>query len=234
MSTIPPGRYDQLTNVAPRYDGQQPINPNIFIDNPGEFLVKQIVIKLREVPQFAKIFGKEMDAYPRTDYGMRTLPALRVFTEQWTKEYESWFIDGDIYMDILLPAELRRIEGQEIPDLLASALLQQFRRPTFFNELSELVPGLNRLGSFFSINKAMAFEFAEKEFVPLTRITTKFRIDLRKWDKYLEETDRTLDSPFGVVIGDLDRVAGIIAGVNELNNEKVEIGQYQEIQKCDD
>lgn len=221
-------RLEQITSLAPRNDGSNPININPFIDSPAEFLVKQIALAIRDVQQFKDIFGQFIDPYPRDDYGVRNLPALRIYNHKVNKAHESWFITGDILMDIILPASLRRSEHQEIPDVISHALLQQFRRPSFFNQLCNKVPGLNELGKTFNIDKDLAFR-REEEFVPLTQIQLNFRIDLREWDDYLIQTDRTKDSPFDRILGDLERIAGIIQGLKDNDEVNIEISTDQEI-----
>lgn len=214
---------DKLFEVAPKYDGTPSINPNPFIDSPAEFLSKHIAIKLRQDDIWKSVFGSFIDAYPRDDYGTRNLPALRIYNEGYIKEFDSWFIEGNINLDIILPATLRRLDNQEIPDLLASALLQQFRRPSFFTALCDALPGLNELGKTFEVDKTLGFKWGEKV-VPLTQILANFRIDLREWDNYLTETCRTKDEPFQKTLGELKKLVGIIEGLDDEQEVNVEIG----------
>lgn len=213
-------RIDTLTYETDGTGAQVRENP--FFNGPAEFLVQEIARQLRTVPQWAQIFADNIDAYKRMDYSMRALPALRIYNDQATKEFESWFIEGDIKADIILPAVLRRDETQQIQDTLSMALLQQFRRPTFFDTLMERVPGLNELGRRFTVDKSLGFEW-EETWVPLTQISINFRLDLRVWDDYLQETDRTKDSPFTVVLGSLDRIATKIQGIREDAEVQTEI-----------
>ena len=157
-------------DIAPKYPGEgEPSNENLFIDSPAEYLAKRVASKLRLVPQFKKVFGEFIDAYPRDDYQMRNLPALRIYDKGYVKSFDSWFIEGQLFIDVLLPASLRRIENQEIPDVLSSALLQQFRRKSFFESLCAELPGLNELGKRFEVDKDLAFQWSEN-IVPLTQI----------------------------------------------------------------
>lgn len=195
---------------------------DLWLDGPGEFLVKRIVDQLKATPQWTAIFGDFIDPYQRMDYGERNLPSLRVYCEQYTKEFESWFINGDVVADIIFPPNLRRNELEQIPDTVSAAMLQQFRRPKLFEALTVLVPGLNELGKRFEVDKTLAFEWGEN-LVPLTQIRVNFRLDLRRWDEYLEETNRTKDDPFTRVLGNLDLVASTIRGLNDDNETEVEI-----------
>src|ERR1700747_1435056 len=111
-------------------------NPTIFLDNPGEFIVQEIAKSIKTVPQFSKIFGDAIDAYQRMDYGIRNFPALRVYCNGYLKEFDSWFINGEITADVIFPPAIRRCELQQYQATVSSALLQQFRRVTFFSDLN--------------------------------------------------------------------------------------------------
>lgn len=198
-----------------------------FFNGPAEFLVMQTVRRLKEIEVWQKIFGDSVDEYKRMDYGIRQLPALRMYNDIVSKKHESWFIDGSLKADLILPASLRRNELQQVQDTLSMALLQQFRRPEFFATMCEKVPGLNELGKEFDVDKSLGFEWGESV-VPLTQITINFKLDLRVWDEYLEQTDRTKDSPFEAVLGSLDRIVSTIEGLKDEEQEtETEIGVDQ-------
>lgn len=190
------------------------LTPNLFLDGPGEFLAKQICDELLKVKQWAAIFGDRMDPYMRMDYSQRDFPSLRVYDKGWLKENESWFITGNLYFDIILPASIRRAETQQIPAAICSAMVQQLRRPTFFQTLTELVPGLNELGKVMNVDKALAFEWGEDE-LPLTQISVNFRLDLRAWDRYLEDQSRTKDDPFERTLETLTILGLTIQGLDQ-------------------
>lgn len=219
---------ERIENLTYEKDGDgAKIKDNPFFSGPAEFLVAEIVRQLKVVPQWKKIFGDQIDGYQKMDYSMRALPALRVYNMNTSKQFESWFLEGPIKADILLPAVLRRDELQQVQDSLSMALLQQFRRPTFFDVLMERVPGLNELGKQFDVDKTLGFEW-ETNWVPLTQITINFKLDLRVWDDYLEATDRTKDSPFEAVLGSLDKIATTIEGLKDDNQTtEVELGIEQ-------
>jgi hypothetical protein len=187
-----------------------------FFNGPAEFLVQQTVLQLKAVPQWAAIFGEFIDGYKRMDYSIRSLPALRIYNNIADKQFESWFVEGDLIADMILPASVRRNELQQIQDTLSSALLQQFRSTTFFATMGNLVPGLNELGKRFRTDKSLGFQWDEA-MVPLTQITINFRLDLRIWDEYLEETLRTKDSPFDPVLKNLDRIVTTIQAMRDDN-----------------
>lgn len=189
-------------------------NEQLFIDSPGDFLARTIVDELRKIQEWATLFRGGIHHYKKMDYSMRSLPALRVYIDRYTKQFDSWFIEGDVTLDIILPASLRRHELEDYPSQIANALLQQFRRPSYFQTLCELVPGVNELGKTFTVDKSLGFEVGNNV-VPLTQITANFRIDIRKWDEYLEETFRTKDSPFEKVLGNLKLIAIEIQGLND-------------------
>lgn len=187
---------------------------NPFIDGPAEFLVKSLAEGIKAVPQFELIFGDFIDPYMRQDYAERNLPVLRCYNTNYTKEAESWFINGTVNLDVIFPASLRRTELQQLQDTISSALLQQFRRPSFFDAMLEEVPGLNELGKVFTVDKELGFKWAD-DIVPMTQITVNFRLDLRRWDDYLEETNRTKDDPFTRTLADLERIFTTIVGVDD-------------------
>ena len=198
--------------------------PELFIDNPAEFLVWKTAERIGEVPQFRALFGDSIDGYERMDYSMRALPALRFYNTNYTKESESWFINGDVVADIIFPADLRRRELQQYADTVSGALLQQFRRTNFFVQMCEDVPGLNELGKVFSVNKNGQFQVNE-DLVPVTQLTLNFRLDLRVWDEYLTDTLRTVNDPFEVTLGNLALIAARIRGVNDATVTQVEVPQ---------
>jgi hypothetical protein len=193
-----------------------------FFSGPTEFMIHELAKRLREVKQFKLIFGESIDGYRRMDFSERELPALRVYNNTFVKEGESWFINGDVKVDVILPASLRRNDLQQVQDTISAALLQQFRRPKFFDKMNGLVPGLNELGKIFSVDKSLGFEWGE-DIVPLTQITLNFRLDLRQWDDYLESTNRTKDEPFEATLKNLELIANRIQGLNDDGTAGVEI-----------
>ncbi len=222
-------RIDEVTGLAP-VNGINSIKPNPFIDGPAEFLSKWVAIEISKVPQFKKIFGDFIDAYPREDYPVRALPALRVYNEMYEMPQESWWIEGQLLLDIIYPANLRRQEHQEIPDVLSAALLQQFSRPSFYDAVLSQVFGLNELGKTFRVEKNLGFQRGE-EVVPLTRITANFRISIEEWRNHLTLTDRTVDDPFRKTLGNLDLLAGIIQGLRDNEEVEVTIGTEQTLKE---
>lgn len=222
-------RQDQ---VLDRIEYAEPIpdsGDTIFLLGPVEGLVAATASVLRSTPEWAALFGcstddnGSIDTYKRMDYDVRQLPALRIYNEQQFKEFDSWFITGDLLIDLIWPANLRREQLQTIPDTVANALLQQFRRPgQFFDAVSLKVPGLNELGKSFNVDKSMGFEWGE-DILPLTQIRANFRIDLRIWDDYLNSVGRTKDDPFNVTLGELRRVVTQIAALKDDGSEEVEI-----------
>lgn len=220
-------RIERVIDTAPRYDGNPPETPNPFISSPAEFMSKIIAIELKKVDVFTRIFGEYIDSYPRDDYPVRALPAMRIYDKGYRKTSESHYIVGELFVDLVLPSLLRRYENQEVADILSSALMQQFRRPEFFNTLCELIPGLNELGREYNVDKDLVFVWQENQ-VPLTQIRMNFRIDLKEWDNYLELTDRTKQDPFVKTLGDLETLAGTIEGLRD-NETEVEISIEQDL-----
>lgn len=203
-------RIDQIKYQTP-YEGP---GTTLFLDGPTEFLVSSIAAKLSATSQWKALFGDSIYPYLRMDFSIRELPGLRIYNQTFTKTGEDWFIEGDVKIDVIFPASIRRDETQQLQDTITAALLQQFREPTFFEELGVLVPGLNELGKIFSVDKSLGFDWGQ-QIVPMTQVTINFKIDLRQWDRYLEETYRTKDSPFVKVLGDLNSLITTIEGLRD-------------------
>lgn len=193
-----------------------------FLAGPAEFLVAKVAASIAAVPQFVTIFGPRIDPYRRMDYSIRDTPALRIYNEIYIKQFESWFIEGDLILDVIFPALVRRTLLQQYQDTLTAALCQQFRRPLVFQALCNEVPGLNELGKSFSADKSLGFQI-ENEYVPLTQIKANFRIDLRIWDEYLTSVDLTKDEPWEVSLGDLETIHTQIIGKDDANNSNIGI-----------
>ena len=192
------------------------LDPSPFLDGPGEFLVSNIAKYMREEPHFKKIFGDSVDDYDREDYSMRELPAMRFYSFQYTKETESHYITGNVFCDVILPPSIRRKETEKIPSQLANALLQQFRRPCFFQAMQLVVPGLNELGKVFTVDKSLVFQNTKQDDeCPVVHITINFRLDQKQWDEYLEMQGRTKNDPFDVTLENLELIATTIQGTDD-------------------
>lgn len=200
----------------------------LFLTGPAEFLCHQICERLKASQPWAKIFGEFIDPYKRMDYPIRALPALRVYIDNYVKDFESWYINGTVVADMIFPAAIRRKELEQIPSTIASALLQQFRRPNFFLSLCESVPGLNELGKKVDVDKALAFEWGD-DVVPLCQVLLNFRMNLAEWDEYMESDDRTKDEPFSRPLGDLKRIVTTIDGLRDDGDVEVTLGMDQAI-----
>jgi hypothetical protein len=189
------------------------LSTNPFLLGPA-ILVGAIKDQLKLVPQFLSLFGDAIDSYKRNDYAVRHFPAIRIYNETYIKEFDSWFINGDIMIDVILPPALRRNLIQDVQDTISSALLQQFRRATFFANVGLVVPGLNDLGKTFSVSKNLEFVY-NSEYCPALQMTVNFRIDIRAWDDYLESQYLTKDDPFEATLGDLELIAATIKGLED-------------------
>jgi len=215
---------ERIDKVINEKDSQNvDFKTNLFYNGPVEFLVKRIAIKLKSIDVFKQLFADEITGYMRMDFSIRSLPAIRVYNGTYDKLHESHYIEGQIKLDIIFPPNLRRDEVQQMQDTVSGAIVQQFRRPLFFLDMCEEVPGLNELGKTINVNKEMGFMVDEQE-APLTQIILNFRLDLKVWDDYLEKTDRTKDTPFEESIGDLKKIIGTIQGLRE-DNATVEVDE---------
>lgn len=209
------------------------LTPKLFLDGPTEFLIKSIARALAEEEHFREIFGDSVVDYDKEDFSIRELPAARVYNFNFTKEHESHYIFGDVKIDVILPPLIRREETEEIQSQIAAALLQQFRRPSFFAAMQRAVPGLNELGKVFAVDKSLGFQTeGMTDECPVTHITLNFRIDLKDWDAYLESQGRTKDDPFEVTLANLRTIATTIQGIRvdaDLTTTQVTLQSQQPI-----
>lgn len=203
--------------------------PTQFVSGPAEFLVAKCAEKIAAVTQFAAVFGDRIEPYLRMDYGIRELPALRIYNDGWTKEFETWYIVGDVILDVILPPSTRRNLLQQYSDTITAALCQQFRRPSFFSAMASEVPGLNELGKTFVVDKTLSLKFEGGE-APVCQLRANFRLLLNDWDAYLTSDDRTTDDPFVATLGNLERITSTIDGILDDGTVKVSIGSDQEIE----
>lgn len=203
-------------------------NLSLFSSGPAEFLTHNIAEQLLLVPQFVSVFGSNIVGYQRMDFSQRDLPALRIYNTTYQKEFESWFINGDIVLDVILPPSTRRELLQRYQDTITSALCQQFRRPSFFTTIEGLVPGLNELGKEFIADKQLGFQM-EQNLVPMTQIRANFRLDLRIWDEYLISQDRTKEDPFEETLGDMEILATEFKGYDDDGNLQVTVESLQDL-----
>lgn len=187
---------------------------NPWLDGPTQFLISAVVDSLRSEPTFALVFGEFIDAYQREDYGMRNLPALRMYSLTGKKTSEDWFIDGEIKCDAIFPPRIRRADLMAVPSMVVSALMQQFRRVSFFTAVGKYVPGLNRLGRELGYDHSLALRVGD-DLCPVSQITMDYRIDLRQWDRYLEANGRTVDQPFEQTLLDLRAMTGSLIGLRD-------------------
>lgn len=208
--------------MAKRTELKQEALEGLFIDSPGEYLVKRTCEQLMEIRQWRALFGEQIIAYDREDFGIANLPALRIYSLGYAKQSDSWFVDGNLICDVIFPPKLRREELNQFADSVANALLQQFRRQEWFETMSTLVPGLNQLGTVFDVDKSLVFNWGNVN-CPMVEITLNFRIDLRRWDDHLTETGRTKDEPFEVTLDNLALIATRIRGLNDAQGTEVEV-----------
>lgn len=218
-----PQRIDNLQYEPTKLPTREPEETDLFITQPAEFLVQVLCDNLKKSEHWTRLFGEYIDSYKRTDYSVRSLPALRIYCDKWRRDFESWYINGDILLDIIWPASIRRVENQKLPQTLAGAMLQQLSSTTFFMEIDKQVPGLNELGKVFSSDMSMGFQW-EDQILPLTQLKANFRINLQDWDEYLTSDNRTVNDPFERTLADLALIATTIQGLNDEDEVQVEIG----------
>lgn len=218
-----PERIENLVYEPTQPPTREPEQTNLFLTQPGEFLVNVLVKNLKKSEHWTRLFGEYIDSYQRMDYSIRSLPAMRIYCNKWRRDFESWYINGDLQIDIIWPPSIRRVENQKLPQTISGAILQQLSSMSFFVEVGKEVPGLNELGKVVSTDMTMGFHWQD-EIVPLTQITANFRINLQEWDEYMESDYRTTDDPFERTLADLKLVATTIEGLRDDGKVDVEIG----------
>lgn len=216
-------RLEELVYSAPTEEStKESLETSLFLTQPGEFMVEQFVTLLKADAAWSTLFGDVIDSYDRMDYSQRELPAIRCYVEHSRKDYDSWFEDGEVKIDIIWPASIRRKELQRLPSTVAGAMLQQLRRAEFFISMCDKIPGLNEFGK--RVTKDLSLGFAWQEgVIPLTQITANFRIDLREWDLYLESDNRTTGSPFVRSLEDLAEIRATIDALESNDPDDVNI-----------
>jgi hypothetical protein len=200
----------------------EPFETNLFITQPAEFLVSSFVDELKNDPAWSLIFGGYIEDYERMDFSIRSLPAMRIYCERYRKDGETWYENGEIIIDVIWPASIRRGELNRLPQTIAGAMIQQLRRPSFFQTLCDRVPGLNEFGKTINVDFDLGFKWQD-DLIPLTRITANFRILLNEWDDYLQSDYRTIDAPFLRTLGDLQRIATTIQALRSNDPDDIEL-----------
>ena len=123
-------------------------NGNLWVGLHGAGKLLQVDYKTLKMTEFtppsedAGVYLADFDTKNRliwtTLHHVDKFGRLDPATGAWTEfplmyaETDVRRIEGDIVMDSIYPASIRRLEMQQIPDSVAAAQLQQFRRETFF------------------------------------------------------------------------------------------------------
>lgn len=198
-------------------------SPDWFLQ-PGDRIAQVVAEELQAEPVFRRIFGEAIFSYKRMDIGVREMPALRIYNDTGRKEGETWYLSGDLKLDVIFPADIRRQNTQRFADLVTSALIALFRAQPFFTRVRSRVPGLNQLGWFFSFDKSLGFKPGEDvDPCPVTQLTVNFRVLLEEWDRYMETDDRTSQQPFEKTLGDLERMYIEIFAEDDAGAEQVPV-----------
>lgn len=210
---------------------------NLFIDAPGQFLVLKTLQQMSTVPGLAKLFGpltigpiengsavgqqQKWADYERWDWSMRQLPAISVFeAETEDKTSRNAWLNGTINFQVVWPASFRRSDWSRIPVAFKGAMQNFFESAYTNSMLDEIywhvrpqkVPGLNEYGKIMTFTPNLE-GIVEKEKVPVTLVSAKYRIDLRAWYRYLNFDNRTQDQPFTRTLADLTQLGGEYDGV---------------------
>lgn len=220
-----------------------------FLDSPGEFIVANTLLQLSKVPQYVELFGKYTplyDAdkhrvgvndlqrwtdYQRTDWSMRQLPAISVFeSNNESKQSSNGWLTGNISIQVYWPASQRRSDWSRVHEafkgtilnFFESALVRDMLDEHFSIKREEKVAGLNEYGKEITWTPNVE-GLVENQFVPVTVIDIRYRVDLRAWYRFLEEDYRTKDQPFERTLADLVELRGEILGTINKDVENPQI-----------
>lgn len=211
---------------------------DIFPDGPSEVLIPKFMDALAREPRFVQLFGpwkgvaednQRWADYSRYDWSYRHLPAISIFEgDTDDKTSDNAWLNGTIKIQVFWPAAMRRSALARVPkkfwgamlNFLSSKLAYELLDPMpGINEATKC-PGLNEIGKI-ALDTKNVEGIVENEFVPVTMIDVKFRIDLRKWTMWLEENNRTKNRPFDKTLAtftglssDLEEqgIAGVVNG----------------------
>lgn len=218
-------RIDRVKYEKPALSSTKEPWETLFLTGPAEFLCQTIAKLLSADAAWNAVFGDFIDPYKRMDYGIRNLPALRLYIDTYAKRHETWYVEGMVTLDMIFPPSIRRKELEQLPSTFAAAMLQQFRRPSFFAAVNEDCPAVNELGKTFDVDKSLAFDADgtgdDKTLCPLTQINANFRMNLAEWDLYCESDNREVDSPFLRTLGDLTDLRITIQGLDDDESESI-------------
>jgi len=184
---------------------------------PDDGLPTAFVEELIKEPVFADIFGDNYADYQRNDWGIRSLPAVRAYNTSGVSNSQTGYILGTLVVECILPPSIKRNELQRFPNLLRSALLAQLRRPSFFAAMLKRVPGLNQLGAEFRWDGGLLFRLGTEatDLAPILRLDIGYRIDKAAFDRFMEEDDREIDTPFEKTLGDLRSMTITLKAVHD-------------------
>lgn len=225
------GAFGQETN--------QKVIDDLFLESPGEFLVRKCLKQMQLVDGFTQLFGPYKDDsddmrwadYQRMDWSIRMLPAINVFnaiTED--KSSDNGWLNGTIQFQAFWAPSMRRRQLSRVP-LAFKGVLQNFFSSQYVRDmLDELyyverdskVPGLNEFGKMMSWSPNTE-GIVESELVPVTIVDVRYRIDLRAWYRHLEFTCRTKDEPFKKTLDPLLGTLGTITGLDDEDVPQVSI-----------
>lgn len=211
-----------------------------FLTGPGEFIVARTLQQMASVPAFRAIFGpfaaltdkdtglpvgakdeQRWADYNRYDWSMRQLPTINVYeAESEDKTSPNAWLNGTVNIQVFWPPNQRRSDWSRVPASFKGALQGFFESQLLTDMLDELyfiqrpakVPGLNEYGKIMVWSPNIE-GIVEAEFVPVTLVSVKYRIDLRAWYRAMEFDNRTKQDPFNRPLSDLKQINGEYDGV---------------------
>lgn len=219
----------------------QVINPEViaklFVEGPGQFLVRKLMKAMSDCPPFKTLFGPYKDCdqnqrwadYQRFDWSVRALPAINVFeAESEDKDSSHGYLTGTLSFQVFWPASMRRSDLTRVPsgfkgalqNFLESEYVTKLLDPLPWDEREDKVPGLNELGKAITWQPNAA-GLVEEEEVPVTIVNIRYRILLSSWYAYLENQGRSKAEPFTADKNELKTVGIHYLGVTEGNASNI-------------
>lgn len=220
-----------------------------FIEGPGEYIVRNTLAQMAAIPgentpnPFVALFGpytapaagkdvpqqQRWADYNREDWSVRQLPAINIYeAEAEDKTSSNAFLNGTINFMAVWPPNQRRSDWSRVANAFKGALQNFFESDYVKTMLDELywiqrpqkVPGLNEYGKVM-IWSPNVEGIVDGEYVPVTLVSVKYRLDLRSWYRWLAFTNRTKASPFQTPLAPLTQIDGSYQGVTDTEGQDV-------------
>lgn len=214
-------KYEDNTSPTVR----EPLVSNLFITGPIEFLCYEVSLFFKNNSPWKELFGESVYYYPREDLTCYELPSICVYRDSvGRRQSTSHYYEGNITIDFALPVSLQRETMHQVAETIASCFNLQLRGAgTGIQEIYNKTPGLIAFGYTVEDEKFYKGSSLNSNEALIVSFKAGFKVDLKLFDKYMESDNRTSDYPFIRTLDDLKSIFTTIAGVDNEENNKVEV-----------